>query len=209
LTGRYAYKIKKAVDLGFLDFRALSSRSFYCHEELRLNRRTAPEIYLGVVAITGSVEAPTLGGCGPAIEYALKMREFPQDALAIHALTRGEVSPACIDALALQVANLHGAARAADPAGLRGGPELTLRLALGNFERMRPDVADPVDSSQLNALRAWTEAEHASIAAIMRDRQHRARPGMPRPPSRQYRRDGRQASLFDCLDSARTCAGPT
>jgi len=175
LTGRFAYKIKKAVDLGFLDFRALSSRLFYCHEELRLNRRTAPDIYLGVVAITGSVEAPALGGCGPAIEHALKMREFPQDALAIHALARGEVSPALIDALALQVANLHGAARAVDPVGLRGGPELALRLALGNFERMRAHVADPGDSSQLNGLRAWMESEHAAIAAIMRDRQGRGR----------------------------------
>ena len=66
LTGRYAYKIKKAVDLGFLDFRALSSRSFYCQEELRLNRRTAPGIYLDVISITGSMDAPKLGGCGPA-----------------------------------------------------------------------------------------------------------------------------------------------
>ena len=175
LTGRYAYKIKKAVNLGFLDFRALSSRSFYCGEELRLNRRTAPGIYLGVVAITGSVDAPTLGGRGPAIEYALKMREFRQDALAIHALPRGELSASCIDALAVQIAGLHGTARAAAPAGPHGDPEVILRFALDNFERMRPGGADPEDDRRADRLRAWTQAEHSAIAAIMRARQSRAR----------------------------------
>ena len=172
LTGRCAYKIKKAVDLGFLDFRSLSSRSFYCEEELRLNRRTAPEIYLDVVTITGSVDAPALGGHGPPIEYALKMREFPQEALALHALARGALSPTVVDALAQQVADLHGAARAACPGGSRGDPDVILRLALRTFERMR---ADPGDVGRLDRLRAWTRAEHAAVAAIMRDRCGRGR----------------------------------
>ena len=90
LTGQFAYKIKKAVGLGFLDFRTLAARRFYCQEELRLNRRFAAELYLDVIAITGSVEAPVLGGSGPVIEYAVKMREFPQDALASQALVRDE-----------------------------------------------------------------------------------------------------------------------
>jgi aminoglycoside phosphotransferase family enzyme/predicted kinase len=175
LTGQYAYKVKKAVDLGFLDFRTLSSRSFYCEEELRLNRRTAPDIYLEVVAITGSADAPVLGGDGPPIEFALKMREFRQDALAIHALARGDMSPIFVDALAMQIADLHGAARAADSDGSRGDPDVTLRLALRNFERMRPAIADLGDVGQLDGLRAWTEAEHADLAATERDRRSRAR----------------------------------
>ena len=175
LTGRNAYKIKKAVDLGFLDFRALSSRSFYCQEELRLNRRTAPGIYLDVVAIAGSVEAPTLGCDGPPIEYALKMREFRQDALATQALERGEFSPACIDALAAQVADLHRAADAADSGGSRGDPDGILRIALRNFDRMRPRGHDLEDVGQLDGLRAWTQAEHAVLAATMSDRVSRAR----------------------------------
>src|SRR5271165_7069289 len=62
LTGRQAYKIKKAVSFGFLDFTTLAARRFFCEEELRLNRRLAPTLYLGVVPITGSVDAPVLGG---------------------------------------------------------------------------------------------------------------------------------------------------
>lgn len=79
LTGSWAYKIKKAVKLGFLDFSTLALRHFYCQEELRLNRRTAPELYLEVLAIGGSPAQPVIGGPGPAIEYAVKMREFPQE----------------------------------------------------------------------------------------------------------------------------------
>ena len=62
LTGRHAYKIKKAVDLGFLDFASLAARHFYCDRELELNRRLAPAIYLEVVAITGAIDAPRIGG---------------------------------------------------------------------------------------------------------------------------------------------------
>ncbi len=82
LTGQYAYKIKKAVAFGFLDFSTLAARRSSALEELRLNRRLAPSLYLDVVPITGSVDAPVLGGEGPALEYAVKMREFPQAALA-------------------------------------------------------------------------------------------------------------------------------
>jgi aminoglycoside phosphotransferase family enzyme len=64
LTGAFAYKIKKAVDFGFLDFTTLSARRFFCHEELRLNRRLAPSLYLDVVPITGSLDAPVIGGSG-------------------------------------------------------------------------------------------------------------------------------------------------
>ena len=70
LAGRYAYKIKKPVDLGFLDFTDLSSRRHYCEEELRLNRRLAPRLYLDVIPLGGTVEMPEIGA-EPAIEYAI------------------------------------------------------------------------------------------------------------------------------------------
>ena len=78
LTGTYAYKLKKPVDFGFLDFTELSARKHFCEEELRLNQRLAADLYLEVLPITGSVEAPQLDGAGEPIEYMLKMREFPQ-----------------------------------------------------------------------------------------------------------------------------------
>ena len=100
LTGPYAYKIKKPVDFGFLNFTELSAREHFCQEELRLNQRLTQDLYLEVLPITGSVEAPQLGGTGPVLDYALKMRQCPEEQLLSAVQARGELSPAHIDALA-------------------------------------------------------------------------------------------------------------
>ncbi|MCW8845832.1 MAG: hypothetical protein OQK99_08355, partial [Gammaproteobacteria bacterium] len=80
LAGSYAYKIKKPVNFGFLDFSSLESREWFCHEEIRLNRRLAPDLYLNVVSITGSDSGPQLNGDGEVLEHAVRMRRFPQSA---------------------------------------------------------------------------------------------------------------------------------
>ena len=92
LAGKFAYKIKKAVDLGFLDYTKLAARKQYCAEEIRLNRRTAPELYLDVVALGGTPDAPVFGG-EPAFEYAVRMRRFAPDELFDRLLARDELSP--------------------------------------------------------------------------------------------------------------------
>src|SRR3569832_624261 len=99
LAGDYAYKIKKPVDFGFLDFSSLAQRRHYCEEELRLNRRFAPQLYLAVVPIGGRIDAPVVDGGGEPLEYAVKMREFPQDAQLDRVLARGELRRAHIGAL--------------------------------------------------------------------------------------------------------------
>src|ERR1700693_4651923 len=163
LTGQFAYKIKKAVELGFLDFRSLAARRFDCEEELRLNRRLAPKLYLDVVEITGSVEAPVLGGSGPVIEYAVKMREFSQAALASRVLARGELSAADIDALAAKVAAFHHTACVASIGRPFGTPENVLCTALQNFAQIRL-LHDTDAVADLDALAALTERQHALCA---------------------------------------------
>ena len=106
LAGRYAYKIKKAVDLGFLDFTQLDARLHFCAEEIRLNRRLAPKIYLNVVAIGGSPERPQFGA-QPALEYAVRMRRFASSTLMDHLLERDKILPRHIDRLAAVVADFH------------------------------------------------------------------------------------------------------
>ena len=88
LTGPYAYKIKKPVNLGFVDFSTLAKRHFFCQEELRLNRRLAPQLYLEVVAISGTPEHPRFHGTSAPIEYAVKMRQFAQDQLLSRAVMK-------------------------------------------------------------------------------------------------------------------------
>jgi hypothetical protein len=107
LTGTIAYKIKKPVNLGFLDFSSLEKRRFCCEEELRLNRRLAPEIYLGLAPVFGSPEHPKWVGGGKAIEYAVKMAQFPQEAQLDQALAVGNLEPRHIDAFACLIAKFH------------------------------------------------------------------------------------------------------
>lgn len=160
LTGSFAYKIKKAVKLPFLDFGTLAARRRYCIAELRLNRRFAPDLYLDVVPIRMSLAGPRLGGHGPIVDYAVRMREFPQDALLSNALTRGELTAAHIDALAARVAAFHRAADSAPGSSACGRPDRLLQLALDNLAIVATHVA--ADRPALAALEAWTRAEHAA-----------------------------------------------
>ena len=80
LTGEFAYKLKKPVKLPFLDFTSLAARRRFCDEELRLNRRLAPELYLAVMPVTGTDAAPRVGGNGPVLDYVVQMRQFDQSA---------------------------------------------------------------------------------------------------------------------------------
>ena len=114
LAGDRAYKIKKPLALPFLDFTTLESRRVACEDELRLNRRTAPELYLRVVAVRGTPDAPRLDadsrpgvGADAAIEYAVEMRRFDSDALYSTRLAQGEISGEQVDGLADRIANFH------------------------------------------------------------------------------------------------------
>ena len=110
LTGNYVYKIKKPLDLEFLDFSSLAKRRFYCQEEIRLNKKLAPEIYLEVVKITGTHAQPQMNGEGDAIEYAVKMREFPQHAIFDQLLLEQKLSVNLIHQTALTIVTFHDSA---------------------------------------------------------------------------------------------------
>jgi aminoglycoside phosphotransferase family enzyme len=93
LTDRYAYKLKKPVHYELLDFRTLNARRFYCDEELRLNRRLAPDVYLGVIALT--VTAAGLlqfGGTGPVADWLVWMHRLPANRMLDHAIAAGSVT---------------------------------------------------------------------------------------------------------------------
>jgi aminoglycoside phosphotransferase family enzyme/predicted kinase len=155
LTGDYAYKIKKPVTLDFLDFGSLDARRRYCDEELRLNRRFAPQLYLGVVPITGSPEQPQMDGAGKAFEYAVKMRQFGQDGLFDHLVARRALTPQLIERLATRIAGFHERAPAVPADSSFGTPEAVMRPALDNFAQMAPHVSS-ARKQALDDLHAWT-----------------------------------------------------
>lgn len=166
LAGDYAYKLKKPVNLGFLDYSTLQARRFYCELELRLNRRTAPELYLGVVPIARDGPRPRLGGTGEAIEYAVKMRRFPQAALADSLARRGELHAGEIDAIAAAIAAFHAAIPAAPEGSVFGSPEHVAAPALANFDQLGKLLEDWGDAARIARLRAWTESEGARLREV-------------------------------------------
>ncbi len=202
LTGAHAYKIKKAIGLEFLDFRTLAARRFYCDEELRLNRRLAPALYECVVPITGSPEAPQLGGAGEVLDYAVRMREFPQRMLLSAMLDRQEVDERRIDELAAEVARFHGRIDVAPPGSPYGDAKDALALALDNIDALLAARPDPAIAGTLDTLRRWTERTFVSIHSRLEARRHE---GFVRECHGDLHLgniavvDGRIA-IFDCID---------
>lgn len=170
LAGPYAYKVKKPVSLGFLDFSTLDARRGYCEDELRLNRRFAPELYLDVVEIRGSREAPRISGAGPIVEYALRMRRFSQDALASRMLARGALTPALVSEFARYLGRFHASLPPAASDMGYGTPAAVLQNALQNFDQIAPLLADAEDREVLATLRSWTEREHRLRREVLEER---------------------------------------
>jgi len=170
LAGDYAYKLKKPLDLGFLDFSTLEKRRACCRDELRLNRRTAPDLYLEVVAITGSAEQPRIGGPGAAIEYAVKMRRFDQSRLADRIAKRGALTAADVDAMARAIADFHSKIDRAGPDSSFGEPAHVAAPVGQNFDQIEALVSEASDVSRLEKLRRWSEAELARIRPLLLER---------------------------------------
>ena len=132
LAGEYAYKFKKPLDLGFLDFSTLERRRHCCEEELRLNRRLAPDLYLGVVTVNGSLDTPRICGPGPVLEYGVWMRRFPQSAL----LDRQPVTAELMTRLAEHIADFHAGLPLAGPDSGFGTPARVLEPMLENLTQI-------------------------------------------------------------------------
>lgn len=171
LTGAFAYKLKKPVDLGFVDYSTLELRAHCCLEELRLNRRYAAEIYLDVVPITGTPESPLMGGQGPAIEFAVRMRQFPQSALISSKLAAGELTAERIDRLARRIGQFHDAADVAKSASPFATPEEIRQEAIENLDVLQELL--PIEfQERLPSLRGWTEQSFERLKETFAARRH-------------------------------------
>lgn len=158
LTGSYAYKLKKPLDLGFLDFRELEARRYYCEEELRLNRRLAETLYEAVIPISGTEDAPELNGNGTPIDYALRMRQFDPEQTLDHLCDRDELTSAHLDELASRIARFHQSVPALEPGHPMGDPAHLRQAMRDNFSAVRESLRDEADRRQADALETWWES---------------------------------------------------
>ncbi|WP_367598814.1 AAA family ATPase [Pseudomonas fulva] len=170
LTGEYAYKIKKPMNFGFLDFTHLDQRQHFCNEELRLNKRLTDGLYLEVLPITGTADAPQIGGEGQAIEFALKMRQFPQGQMLSTLQANGELTAAHIDQMARQIAEFHLQAPRVAVEHPLGTPESVMAPVEQNFEQIRPFLSDKADLQQLDALQAWARSSFDRLHGLLESR---------------------------------------
>ena len=164
LTGEFAYKIKKPVELAFLDFGSLERRRFFCHEEIRLNGFWAPDLYLGVVPITMQDGRPRIDGDAPPVEFAVRMRQFDQTQRLDHQLETGQLTSGDMLLLAVEIASRHREADHLRPANrlLRS----TKKLMWDNFD----DLIGEVAPERLSALHRWTKAALSGHDSFLRER---------------------------------------
>ncbi|MFN3580784.1 MAG: AAA family ATPase [Pseudomonas sp.] len=155
LTGDYVYKVKKPVNFGFLDYSSLEQRKHFCEEEVRLNRRLAPDLYLGVVPIYGSETTPNLKGDGPIVDYMVKTRQFQQQDLLGNMHRSGTLQASHIDSLASKLADFHGQIDAAAPDSPWGAPDSLHAPVADNFTDIRPLLDSTDDLAQLEQLEQW------------------------------------------------------
>src|SRR5262245_32742884 len=181
LAGEHVYKIKKPVNLGFLDFSTLDKRWHFCEEEVRLNRRLAPEVYLGVVPVTRRGDSFAVEGDGEPVEWAVKMRRLPDDATLLRRLERGEVDESVMRSLAQTVANFHLQPTLTLPhkGGVEksfGRFEVVAGNARENFAQSAGQVGVTVSQAVFDRLRALTETELSRLKPLIEARAERDMP---------------------------------
>ncbi|PIG90921.1 AAA family ATPase [Gloeocapsopsis sp. IPPAS B-1203] len=156
LAGDYAYKLKKPVNFGFLNYSTLELRQHFCEEELRLNQRGAGEIYLEVLPITHE-ERYYLGGTGEPVEYVLKMRQFPQEALFLSMFERGELDEAYMEELGRIVAQYHAQAATNDYIRKFGEVEQVRQSIDENYDQTMKYIGGLQTQSQFEETKKYTD----------------------------------------------------
>jgi len=159
LAGDHVWKVKKPVSLGFLDFGTLAKREFYCHEEVRLNRRLAADVYLGVEPITEQAGRLRFGGDGPPVEWAVHMRRLAADRTFDALLARDALTPALLGRLAVTLADFYRRFPAGPDEAAHGSFEAVAANALENYLQAAGQVGRTVEPAVFERLRRRTEAE--------------------------------------------------
>ncbi|MBI5454292.1 MAG: AAA family ATPase [Deltaproteobacteria bacterium] len=156
-TDRFVYKIKKPVDFGFLDFTTIEKRLFFCEEEVRLNSRLAPGVYLGVVKVVSIGGEIKIEREGEAIEYAVKMKRLASESMLERALEKGEVPEEVIRRVARVVAAFHAEAEVNEHIASFGLPEFVSKNTSENFIQTRPFIGRTISNALYERLKYWTE----------------------------------------------------
>jgi aminoglycoside phosphotransferase family enzyme/predicted kinase len=165
------YKVKRPVDLGFLDFRTIEKRRVACEAEVALNRRLAPTVYRGVVPISRSADGGfTVNGKGEAVDWAVRMRRVPDAQRADKLLEQGKLSLTQLDAIAARLANFHAQAEHGSRIGSFGAPEHVAQNVRENFAQTRGNIERFMSRRDAAELENWQRNFLRDRAALFRRR---------------------------------------
>jgi len=159
LAGDLVYKVKKPVDFGFLDFTTLEKRHHYCQEELRLNRRLSPEVYLHVVPVLDEPEGLHFSGpegTGTAVEYAVLMKRLDESRLLSTLLASGSVDSTTVKRIAGRIADFHRAAGTSEDITAKGGTGAVLFNTEENFQQIEPYIGDTLSKETFERITRYT-----------------------------------------------------
>ena len=170
ITDNFVYKIKKPVDLGFLNFTTIDRRRFYCNEEVRLNRLLCPEIYLGVVEVRESESGATFCGEGTVIDYAVKMKRLPEERMLDRMLAEGKVADLDIREIARVIADFHLKAEHGGIIDEYGKIESIRRNWEENFQQVGEFTDISLAKSDLDMLKKWVDTFLAHNGALFAER---------------------------------------
>lgn len=176
LVGDDVYKIRKPVNLGFVDFRTLDSRKRDCEEEVRLNRRLAAKVYRGVVAIVMDGEHVRVDRPGEAIEWAVEMVRLPEDATLRERLRHDQVTSSAVEAVAFRIAEFHRNAERGDHISRYGQFDVVAGNARENFEQTANHVGNVVRKTVYDRCRNLTERAVVDLRALIESRASRGVP---------------------------------
>jgi uncharacterized protein len=186
LAGEFAYKIKKPVRFPFMDFSSLALRRQACETEIRVNRRfqthdqPATQLYLGVLPLLGTTEAPLWGEATPtdsakAIEFAVQMRRFNEADRVDHLCESGALTPEHITSLARRMARFQARAAVVDGTQDWSHPAAAMRWPRENFKQLRAVLSEPADAVLVKKLSEWTEQCFVAIEPLLARRRQKGR----------------------------------
>ncbi len=170
LTGGYVYKVKKPVDLGYLDYTTLEKRRFFCHQELELNRRLCPDVYLEVVPIVRSEGQIRIGGQGETIEYAVKMRQLPREQMMDSLLLVNRVTEDMVASVAKKLAAFHHKARTSPEISAYGKLDAITTNTEENFSQTKKYVDVSISSAKYDRIKAYTDSFTKSNRSLFQKR---------------------------------------
>jgi len=156
LTGKYVYKIKKPVNLGYLDYTTLEKRHFFCHQELELNRRLCPGAYLAVVPIVEKKGELRIEGRGKAIEYAVKMKQLPQDRMMDVLLPRGQVTLEMVARVAEKLMSFHQKAETNQEIAAFGKLDIIRHNCDENFAQTEKYIGTSITAEEYQHIKNYT-----------------------------------------------------